>query len=157
MDYSSGTAQIERILRVRSGRITIGTRTTDALGTSDIRQCIDDAERYISALLSDTITSLPISPAPNALIFASDYLGAYFTHSIMYSANKPDEESGVAKGWKEMAEKAIESYKKNWNTDGQTVKYTKQSVIFSERGVKGVSYGELEGIESDDERGSGQG
>src|SRR3990167_1182346 len=143
MNYSTGTSAIERILRVRSGRITIGTLTTDALGTSDIRLCIEDGERYIDALLVDTITSLPVSPVPNSLIFAADYLGAYFTHSIMYSANKQNEESEVAKGWKEMAEKAIESYKKGWNTDGNVIKYTKQSRIFSERGVDGISYGEI--------------
>lgn len=154
MNYSSGTAQIERILRVRSGRITIGTRTTDALGTSDIRLSIDDAERYIDALLSDTKTSLPVSPAPGSLIFAADYLSAYFTHSIMYSANKPNEESEVAKGWKEMAEKAIEAYKKGWQTDGQSIKYSVQNKIFNERGIEGITSGELDGIETDDEIGS---
>ncbi len=157
MNYSSGTATIERILRVRSGKITIGTKVIDTLGTSEIRQSIDDAERYIDAMLSDLISNLPVSGIPGALRFAADYFAAYLVHTEMFAANKPGEESAVALNWKHMADDAIKAYKANKKTDGGVLKYTAPAKAFTERGVAGVGWGELKGVESDDEQGIGQG
>lgn len=145
MNYSTGTKSVERILRIYFGNITIGTAVTDSLGTADIRNYIEDGERYIDALLEDTISATPVSPVPQSLKFASDYMGAYLTHSGIFSANKPDEESPVVLSWKAMAEKAIESYKKGYsNGDANVAGYTTATSIFKTRGVQGIGDGILE-------------
>lgn len=148
MNYSTGTKSVERILRIYFGNITIGTAVTDSLGTSDIRQYVEDGERYIDALLEDTISSTPVSPVPQSLKFASDYMAAYLAHSGIFSANKPDEESPVVLSWKEMAEKAIESYKKGYQSgDANIAGYTTATAIFKTRGVKGIGSGILKDSE----------
>lgn len=145
MNYSTGTKSVERILRIYFGNITIGTAVTDSLGTSDIRQYIEDGERYIDALLEDTISATPVSPAPNSLKFASDYMGAYLAHSGIFAANKPDEESPVVLSWKAMAEEAIKSYKRGYSSgDANIAGYTTATALFKSRGVKGVGDGLLE-------------
>lgn len=146
INYSTGTASVERILRLYYGNLSIGTAMTDSLGTSDIRQIIEDAERYIDALLEDTITATPVSPVPSSLKFASDYLSSYLIHTNIFAANKPGEESAVVKNWKEMAEKAIDSYKKGYNTgDANIASYsTMKNKVFTTRGVKGIGEGLLE-------------
>ena len=145
MNYSTGTKSVERILRIYFGNITIGTAVTDSLGTSDIRQYIDDAELYINALLEDTVSSTPITPSPNSLKFASDYMAAYLAHSGIFSANKPDEESPVVLSWKAMAEKAIESYKKGYQSgDANIAGKHSYTPIFKSRGIKGIGDGLLE-------------
>ena len=78
--FSTGTASIERLLRIYYGVISIGTACENSLGTADIRKSIEDAERFILGNIEDTTSSIP-SPAPNSLIFAADYLAAYFTHT----------------------------------------------------------------------------
>lgn len=145
MNYSTGTKSVERILRIYFGNITIGTAVTDSLGTADIRNYIEDGERYIDALLEDTLSATPVSPVPQSLKFASDYMGAYLAHSGIFSANKPDEESPVVLSWKEMAEKAIASYKKGYQSgDANIAGYTTATSIFKTRGVKGIGDGILE-------------
>lgn len=144
MNYSTGTKSVERILRIYFGNITIGTAVTDSLGTADIRNYIEDGERYIDALLEDTITATPVSPAPNSLKFASDYMGAYLAHSGIFSANKPDEESPVVLSWKTMAEEAIKSYKKGYSSgDANIAGKISYTPIFKERGVSGIGDGIL--------------
>lgn len=144
MNYSTGTKSVERILRIYFGNITIGTAVTDSLGTSDIRQYIEDGERYIDALLEDTISTTPVSPAPNSLKFASDYMASYLAHSGIFSANKPDEESPVVLSWKTMAEEAIKSYKKGYMSgDSNIASWTSATKIFKNRGVQGISDGLL--------------
>ena len=145
MNYSTGTKTVERILRIAYGNITIGTATTDALGTSDIRQYVEDGERYINSLLADTISAIPVSPVPQSLQFASDYMGAYLAHSGIFSANKPDEESPVVLSWKEMAEKAVEMYKKGYQSgDANIAGKLSYTPIFKQRGVRGIGDGILE-------------
>ncbi len=146
MDYSTGTSSVERILRIAFGNLNIGTAMTDSIGTSDIRNYIEDGERYINALLEDTITNIPVNPVPNSLKFAADYMGAYLAHSGIFAANKPGEESVVVKAWREMAEKAISAYKLGYNAEGQTNIAGKHfyTPIFKERGVQGIGDGILE-------------
>ncbi len=141
--FSTGTASIERILRIAYGNITVGTTTIDSLGTSDIRQSIEDAERFILGQLEDTISSIP-NPAPNSLVFASDYLSSYFVHTQIFAANKPDQESPVVESWRVMAEKAIASYKGGYQVSANVAAYTSQSKIFTDRGVSGIGNGILE-------------
>ena len=144
MDYSTGTKTVERILRIAYGNILIGTAVTDSLGTSDIRQYIEDGERYINSLLADTISATPVSPVPHSLQFASDYMGAYLAHSGIFSANKPDEESPVVMSWKTMAEKAVEMYKKGYNSgDAAIAGKLSYTPIFKQRGVQGIGDGIL--------------
>ena len=144
--YSTGTASIERILRIQFGNLSIGTAFTDSLGTSDIRKSIEDAERYVNALIEDITSSIP-SPAPNSLIFSSDYLAAYFVHTQIFVANKPDQESPVVESWKTMAENAIKSYKGGYQSSANVAAYTSQTKIFTERGVQGIGDGILKDSE----------
>ncbi len=143
--FSTGTSTVERILRLSYGNMSIGTSYQDSLGTSDIRQSLEDSERYILGLLEDTISLTP-SPAPNSLSFAADYLAAYFVYTNIFSANKPNEPSPVVISWKVMADKMVDSYKKGYNSPGQTNVAGKHSYtpIFKERGVKGLGDGILE-------------
>ena len=139
MNYSTGTKTVERILRLAYGYFSIGTAFTDSLGTSDIRSYIEDGERFINSMLEDTVSAIPVSPVPNSLQFASDYMGAYLTHSGIFSANKPNEESPIVLSWREMAEKAIEMYKKGYSAGvgGDTSNvagYTTATAIFKTRG-----------------------
>lgn len=144
ISYSTGTATIERILRIAYGNLSIGTAMTDSLGTSDIRAYIEDGERYINSSLEDTITSLPVNPVPNSLQFASDYMSAYLLYSAVFSANKPGELSDVVKSWKEMVDKAIESYKKGYNSgDANIAGKHSYTPIFKTRGVQGIGDGVL--------------
>lgn len=145
--YSRGTSAIERILRLQFGNLSIGTAYTDSLGTSDIRQYIEDSELYVNAMIEDTTSSIP-SPAPNSLIFATDYLASYLAHSGIFAANKPDEESAVVKSWKDMAEKAIASYKGGYTNDANIAAYTSATKLFKTRGIAGISDGVLK--DSDD-------
>jgi len=140
--YSRGTSAIERILRIYFGNISIGTSMLNSLGTSDIRQYIQDSELYINALLEDTISSLP-SPAPNSLIFATDYMAAYLAYSGVFAANKPDETSPVVASWKDMAEKVISSYKGGYTNDANIAAYTSATKIFNTKGISGIGDGEL--------------
>jgi len=141
---STGTKTVERILRIAYANFSIGTSMTDSLGTSDIRQHLEDGERYINGILEDTVNT-PISPAPNSLKFASDYLGAYFTYTNAFSANKPDAPSEVVMSWKTMAEKVLDSYKKGYQSgDANVAGWTSATAIFNSRGVKGISDGLLE-------------
>lgn len=144
INYSTGTKTVERILRVYFGNLSIGTAQTDSLGTSDIRQTIEDAERYVDSLLSNVV-STPISNPPSSIQFASDYMSAYLLHTNIFAANKPGEESAVVNGWKAMAEKAIDSYI-NFKKDGDSniAAYTSATKIFTSRGVKGIGDGLLE-------------
>ena len=153
INYSTGTQTIERILRIAYGNLSIGTAMTDSLGTSDVRAYIEDGERYINSQLEDTVSSIPVSPAPNSLQFASDYMGAFLLYSAVFSANKPGELSDVVKSWKEMVDKTIESYKKGYisGASGDTSNmagYTSATRIFKDRGVQGIGDGLLE--DSDD-------
>ena len=146
--FSTGTTSIERILRLAYGSFSIGTSFIDSLGTSDIRAHIQDGERYILGMLEDTISSIP-SPSPNSLSFASDYLSAYLVYSNAFSANKPGEVSDVVKSWREMAEKAIEMYKKGYSAGvgGDTSNVAGKisfTPIFDQRGVDGIGNGILE-------------
>ena len=144
INYSNGTATVERILRVYFGNITIGTAVIDSLLPTDINNFIQDGELYIDSLLSDTISATPVSPTPNSLKFASDYLGAYFTYVNVFAANKPGEVSDVVKSWKEMAEEAIKSYKRGYSSgDANIAGYTTATAIFKTRGVKGIGDGIL--------------
>ena len=147
----SGTSEVERILGVYRGKITIGTALTDNLGTSDIRLTIDDADDLIDAQLSDTIDTLPVSPTPEALKFASKYYAAYLIHTSLYSANKPGKPSDAVETWKELAEKAVEAYKKNWQKASKEARWTETTVIFKERGVDGVVYQGADGVVDDDD------
>ena len=144
--YSRGTASIERILRLQFGNLSIGTAYTDSLGTSDIRQYIEDSELYVNAMIEDTVSSIP-SPAPNSLIFATDYMAAYLAHSGIFAANKPDEESPVVLSWKEMAEKAIKSYKGGYTNDASIAAYTSATKIFNTKGITGIGDGVLKDSE----------
>lgn len=145
MNYSTGTKSVERILRIYFGNITIGTAVTDSLGTADLRNYIEDGERYIDALLEDTISTTPVSPVPQSLKFASDYMAAYLAHSGIFSANKPDEESPVVLSWKAMAEEAIKSYKKGYMSgDSNIAGKHSYTPIFDQRGVQGIGKGILE-------------
>lgn len=146
-NYSRGTSSVERILRLQFGNLNIGTSYTDSLGTSDIRQYIEDSELYVNAMIEDTISSVP-SPAPNSLIFATDYLAAYLAHSGIFAANKPDEESPVVLSWKEMAENAIKSYKGGYQQSANVAAYTSATKIFKTKGIKGIGDGVLK--DSDD-------
>jgi len=141
--FSTGTVSVERILRIAYGNISIGTSMLNSLGTSDIRQYIEDSERFILGSLEDTISSIPSST--NSLSFAADYLGAYFAYTGIFSSNKPNDPSPVVESWKEMAEKLIESYKKGYNSgDANISAYTSATKIFTTRGVQGISPGLLE-------------
>jgi len=143
INYSTGTKTVERILRIAYGNFSIGTSMTDSLGTADIRFHIEDGERYIDGILSDTVNT-PISPVPSSLKFASDYLGAYLTYTNAFSANKPGEVSDVVKSWKEMAEKVLGSYKKGFMSgDANIAGYTTATSIFNTRGVGGIGDGLL--------------
>lgn len=147
-NFSTGTSSIERILRLAYGNFSIGTAMVDSLGTSDIRAHIEDGERFILGMLEDTVTTVP-NPSPNSLSFAADYLSAYLVYSNAFSANKPGEVSDVVKSWREMAEKAIENYKKGYalGIGGDTTNmagYTSATRIFKDRGVKGIGDGLLE-------------
>ncbi len=144
ISYSTGTSTVERILRIAYGPLSIGTAMTDSLGTSDIRAYIEDGERYINSMLEDTITSLPVSPVPNSLQFASDYMGSYLLYSAVFSANKPGELSDVVKSWKEMVDKTLESYKKGYSGDTNMAGYTTATAVFKTRGVQGIGDGILE-------------
>ena len=144
MNYSTGTKTVERILRLAYGYFSIGTAFTDSLGTSDIRSYIEDGERFINSMLEDTVSAIPVSPVPNSLQFASDYMGAYLTHSGIFSANKPNEESPIVLSWREMAEKAIEMYKKGYMTgDAAIAGKLSYTPIFKQRGVEGIGDGIL--------------
>jgi len=147
INYSTGTKTVERILRIAYGNFSIGTSMTDSLGTADIRFHIEDGERYIDGILSDTVNT-PISPVPSSLKFASDYLGAYLTYTNAFSANKPGEVSDVVKSWREMAEKAIEMYKKGYlggvgSDTSSTAGKISFTPIFGQRGVEGIGDGIL--------------
>lgn len=144
--FSTGTSSIERILRITYGNITIGTAMTDSLGVNDISNSINDAERFILGNIEDTTSSIP-SPAPNSLIFAADYLAAYFTHTQIFVANKPDQESPVVESWKVMADKAILAYKGGYQMTATVAAYTSQSKLFNSRGVTGIDKGELNDAE----------
>ena len=141
--FSTGTTSVERILRLAYGNFSIGTTTIDSLGTSDIRHHIDDGERYILGMLEDTISSTPSSS--NSLSFSADYLGAYFTYTNAFSANKPGEVSDVVKSWKEMADELIKTYKKGYMSgDSNIAGYTSATAIFKTRGIAGIGSGILE-------------
>ncbi len=143
--YSTGTATVERILRIAYGNMQIGTAMTDSLGTGDVQAYIEDGERYINSLLEDTISSLPVSPVPNSLQFSSDYMGAYLLYCAVFSANKPGEVSDVVKSWKEMVDKSIESYKNGYNSgDAGIAGKISFTPIFKNRGVQGLGDGLLE-------------
>ena len=140
--FSTGTTSVERILRLAYGNFTIGTATTDSLGTSDIRAHINDGERYILGMLEDTISSIPSSS--NSLSFSADYLGAYFTYTNAFSANKPGEVSDVVKSWKEMADELIKTYKKGYMSgDSNIAGKHSYTPIFKTRGVQGIGDGIL--------------
>jgi len=140
--FSTGTTSVERILRLAYGNFSIGTTTTDSLGTSDIRQHIDDGERYILGSLEDTITTIPSSS--NSLSFSADYLGAYFTYTNAFSANKPGEVSDVVKSWKEMADELIKTYKKGYMSgDSNIAGKHSYTPIFKQRGIQGIGDGIL--------------
>ena len=142
-NFCTGTKTVERILRIAYGNISIGTAFTDSLGTSDIRQSIQDGERYILGKLEDTISSIP-SPAPNSLSFSADYLGAYFTYINIFCANKPDAPSEVVKSWKDISDSLIETYKKGYQSgDANVAGKHSYTPIFKERGVKGIGDGIL--------------
>jgi len=141
--FSTGTVSVERILRLAYGNFSIGTTTIDSLGTSDIRHHIDDGERYILGMLEDTISSIPSSS--NSLSFSADYLGAYFTYTNAFSANKPGEVSDVVKSWKEMADQMIATYKKGYQSgDANVAGKHSYTPIFKQRGVEGIGSGILE-------------
>jgi len=141
--FSTGTVSVERILRLAYGNFSIGTTTIDSLGTSDIRHHIDDGERYILGMLEDTISSIPSSS--NSLSFSADYLGAYFTYTNAFSANKPGEVSDVVKSWKEMADQMIATYKKGYMSgDSNIAGKHSYTPIFKQRGVQGIGDGILE-------------
>ena len=141
--FSTGTVSVERILRLAYGNFSIGTTTIDSLGTSDIRHHIDDGERYILGMLEDTISSIPSSS--NSLSFSADYLGAYFTYTNAFSANKPGEVSDVVKSWKEMADQMIDTYKKGYMSgDSNIAGKHSYTPIFKQRGVQGIGDGILE-------------
>ena len=143
-NFSTGTKTVERILRLAYGNLSIGTAMTDSLGTSDIRQSIQDGERYILGILEDTISSVP-SPAPNSLSFSADYLGAYITYTNIFCANKPDAPSEVVQSWKTMADSLIESYKKGYQSgDANIAGKHSYTPIFKSRGIKGIGDGILE-------------
>ncbi len=144
INYSSGTSTVERILRIAYGNINIGTSVTDSLLPSDIGNFIQDGERYIDSLLTDTIKDLPVIPSPTSLSFAADYLGAYFTYNAIFAANKPGEASAVVKSWKDMAEKAIATYKLGYMSGDASIagKHT-YTPVFDERGVSGIGNGIL--------------
>src|SRR4030065_2358501 len=146
--FSTGTQSVERILRLAYGSFSIGTSFIDSLGTKEKRAHVQDAERFILGMLEDTISSIP-SPAPNSLSFASDYLSAYLVYSNAFSANKPGEVSDVVKSWREMAEKAIEMYKKGYlgGVGGDTSNVAAKisfTPIFGQRGIEGIGDGILE-------------
>lgn len=145
--FSTGTSSVERILRTAYGNISIGTTMTDSLSATDISNFIQDGERYILGIIEDTISSIP-SPVPNSLSFSADYLGAYFVYSAIFAANKPDELSPVVLSWKEMAEKAIKSYKGGYTNDANIAAYASATKIFNTRGIKGIGDGVLK--DSDD-------
>ena len=141
--FSTGTVSVERILRLAYGNFSICTTTIDSLGTSDIRHHIDDGERYILGMLEDTISSIPSSS--NSLSFSADYLGAYFTYTNAFSANKPGEVSDVVKSWKEMADQMIATYKKGYMSgDSNIAGKHSYTPIFKQRGVQGIGDGILE-------------
>src|SRR3990167_8919957 len=145
--FSTGTVSVERILRLAYGNFSIGTTTIDSLGTSDIRHHIDDGERYILGMLEDTISSIPSSS--NSLSFSADYLGAYFTYTNAFSANKPGEVSDVVKSWKEMADQMIATYKKGYSggvggDTSSTAAKLSYTPIFKQRGVQSIGDGILE-------------
>lgn len=149
MSYS-GTQEIERILRVSRGKITIGVDPSETnLGTSEIRLTIIDADNFINSQLSDTIDTLPVTPTPEGLNFASKYLAAYLVHTMLFAANKPAGQADVVASWREMADKNIESYKNNVTTAGKPAKWTETTVVFTQRGVSGVSYQGADGIIDD--------
>ena len=141
--YSTGTVCVERILRLAYGNFSIGTSMQDSLGTSDIRSYIEDGERFINSMLEDTVSSFPISPVTNSLQFASDYISSYLIYTGVFSANKPGEVSDVVKSWREMAEKAIEMYKKGYlggvgSDTSSTAGKISFTPIFGQRGVEGI-------------------
>jgi hypothetical protein len=147
-----GTSEVEHILRVGRGKVTIGNDPNDSnLGTSDIRMDIEDADRYINVLLSDSINSLPVSPTPDGLNFASKYYTAYLTYSILFAANKPGKLPAVVETWKDMALAAVKSYKEDVKNSGVYAKWTKTTTVFTNRGVSGVEYQGADGIIEDDD------
>ena len=142
-NFSTGTKTVERILRIAYGNFSIGTSYQDSLGTSDIRESIQDGERYILGLLESTTNSIP-SPAPNSLSFSADYMGAYICYTNSFAANKPDAPSDVVMSWKTMAEKAIESYVKGYSSgDANVAGKLSFTPIFDQRGVNGIGNGIL--------------
>ncbi len=146
INYSTGTSTIERILRITYGNFTIGTSMTDSLGTSDIRHFIEDGERYIDGSLEEIAAPTPVTPAPQSLKFASDYMGAYLCYTGAFAANKPDAESSVVVSWKAMADASIKSYKTGFVASGGVVTagFTTATRLFNYRGIDGIKDGFLE-------------
>lgn len=142
-NFSTGTKTVERILRIAYGNFSIGTSYQDSLGTSDIRQSIEDGERYILGRLEDTTSSIP-SPSPNSLSFSADYLGAYISYTNAFCANKPDAPSDVVLSWKTMADSLIDTYKRGYqNGDANIAGKISYTPIFKERGIQGIGDGIL--------------
>lgn len=151
MSYS-GTTEVERLLQVYHNKITIGTKSSDNLGTSDIRVSRDDAQDVIDGFLSDTIDSLPVVPTPGALRVSCKYLAAYFVHTSLFAANKPGKQSATIEGWKTLADNTMKSYKKQYKMAGKDAGWEGGvDRAFTERGVSGVAFGDRSGVFDDSE------
>ena len=135
-----GTSQVERILGIGRGKISIGTTEDSTIGTSYIRQAIEQTDKYINARLLPFFDDLPISPTPDALEFCSNFLTAYFVYTELLCADSQEPPDAV-KDWKDMALEALDSYiKARLSTRGYPV-YTKQDRLFKVKGIKGIGEG----------------
>lgn len=152
-------ASLKRYVRTVNDSVRIGNSMDADVSQVDAVKFIRDGERYVDARLKKYVDSdnLPISSPPNEICLASNIMGAWFLLNSGFLANAPGEISEAAKGLKTMADNLVDGYVDYLRASGLIVEepsapsWQKPTKAFTKRGVKGVTYGDLEGIEEDDD------
>jgi len=153
-------ATLKRYVRNVNEQIKIGNSFDVTCSETDAVQYIRDGERYIDGMLKKYVASsdLPLSSPTDEIRLAAAILGAWFLCNSSFLANAPGELSAAASSLKDMGDKLIEGYINQLKASGDVIpgehglpSYRKPTLAFTDRGVGGVTCGELEGVEEDDD------
>jgi len=151
---------LKRYVRNVAGHIEIGN--SFSAHVSEVNACnyILDGEKYIDGKLKAHVasTNLPLSSPTAEIQLAANLIGAWFLVNSTLLANAPGEMPAAINSLKTMADTLIEGYIAQLKASGEVIpeehglpSYQEADKAFSERGVAGVTVGELEGTEEDED------
>jgi len=158
--YYGDIATLKRYVRNVAGHIEIGN--SFSAHVSEVSACdyIRDGEKYVDGKLKEYVvsTGLPISSPTSEIQLAANLMGAWFLVNSTLLVNAPGEMPAAIDSLKTMADTLIDGYIAQLKASGDAISaedaqpsFQEPSKAFSERGVSGVTSGELEGVQEDED------